>query len=93
MLGFSLQKLLVLAAILGAIWYAFKFIGRLDQRRKRALKTRRQSANGNGANVETAGSETAGGVARAEEMVPCPVCQVYVAAGGAGNCGREDCPY
>lgn len=88
MFGFSLYKLLVLAAILGAIWYAFKFIGRLDQRRKRALKTRRE-----GANVETAGGETAGGVARAEEMVQCPVCQVYVAAGGAGHCGREDCPY
>ncbi len=88
MFGFSLQKLLVLAAILGAVWYAFKFIGRLDQRRKRALKTRRQGGNG-----ETAGGETAGSVARAEEMVQCPVCQVYVAAGGAGNCGREDCPY
>ena len=88
MFGFSLYKLLVLAAILGAVWYGFKFIGRLDQRRKRALKTRREGANG-----ETAGGETAGGVARAEEMVQCPVCQAYVAARGAGNCGREDCPY
>ncbi len=89
MFGFSLYKLLVLAAILGAVWYAFKFIGRLDQRRKRALKTRREGANG-----ETAGGVAAsGGVARAEEMVECPVCKVYVAAGGAGNCGRGDCPY
>ncbi len=89
MFGFSLYKLLVLAAILGAVWYAFKFIGRLDQRRKRALKTRCEGANG-----ETAGGVAArGGATQAEDMVQCPVCQAYVAARGAGNCGREDCPY
>ncbi|MFQ5953922.1 MAG: hypothetical protein ACE5JZ_02540 [Kiloniellales bacterium] len=83
MFGFSLQKLLVLAVIVVAIWYAFKFISQLDRRRKRALKATRQGT----------GDAAAGGVPRAEEMVQCPVCQAYVAAQGAANCGREDCPY
>ena len=34
MFGFSIQKLLVLAAIIGAVWYGFKFLSRLDQARK-----------------------------------------------------------
>ena len=37
MLGFSLSKLMVLAAILGAVWYGFKLIGRLDEARKRKV--------------------------------------------------------
>jgi hypothetical protein len=37
MLGFSLSKLMVLAAILGAVWYGFKLIGRLDAARKRKV--------------------------------------------------------
>lgn len=39
MLGFSLSKLLVLATILGAVWYGFRLIGRLDQARKRTVDT------------------------------------------------------
>ncbi len=84
MFGFSLSKLLVLAAIVSAIWYAFKLIGRLDQRRKRELKARRGNSGGVGAaNVP----------GKPEEMVQCPVCDSYVTAQGVGPCGRDDCPY
>ena len=38
MFGISIQKLLVLAAIIGAVLYGFKFIGRLDKTRKDAAK-------------------------------------------------------
>jgi hypothetical protein len=38
MLGFSIQKLLVLAAVIGAVWYAFKFVGRLQQARDAEAK-------------------------------------------------------
>ena len=84
MFGFSLQKLLVLAAIVMAVWYAFKFIGRLDQRRKREIKARRDTAAGGGV------ADVPG---KPEEMVQCPVCESYVAAQGVGPCGRDDCPY
>ncbi len=79
MFGFSLSKLLVLAAIVMAVWYAFKFIARLDQRRKREIKARHDNP--------------AGVPEKPEEMVQCPVCQSYVAAQGVGPCGRDDCPY
>jgi len=35
---FSLQKILVLFAVLAAIWYGFKLVTRLDQARKQKLK-------------------------------------------------------
>ena len=84
MFGFSLTKLLVLAAIVSAIWYAFKLIGRLDQRRKREIKARRDNPGGGGV------ADVPG---KPEEMVQCPVCESYVAALGVGPCGRDDCPY
>lgn len=34
---FTLPKLLALAAIIGAVWYGFKFVGRLDEARKRKM--------------------------------------------------------
>jgi len=34
----SFQKLLVIIAILAAVWYGLKLIGRLDRERKQALK-------------------------------------------------------
>ena len=34
---FSLSKLLALAAIIAAVWFGFRFVGRLDEARKRKL--------------------------------------------------------
>ena len=94
MFGFSIQKLLVLIAILGAVWYGFKLIGRLDQARKaqtrvrdgkrpaaRSWWPRRGNGGGDGEQVE------------AQDMAPCPRCKAYVPARGARACERPDCPY
>jgi uncharacterized protein len=76
---FGFTKILVLGAIVIAVWYGFKFIGRLDQRRKRELADARRT--------KADAAEDVG------EMVKCRTCGVFVAARGAGNCGRGDCPY
>lgn len=65
MFGFSLPKLVVLAAIIAAVWYGFKFLGRLEARRKAELKA----------------AKTGGGDGKAQNMSQCPVCDTYVAAG------------
>ena len=41
MFGFSLGKLVVLAAIIAAVWYGFKFLHRLEARRAAQQKVRR----------------------------------------------------
>lgn len=83
MFGFGLGKLLVLAAIVAAVWYGFKFIGRLqevqrDQQRMGAKKPPRRKA---------------GKPEAVEDTVQCPVCEAYVVAKSSTACGRADCPY
>jgi len=85
MLGFSLSKLIVLAAVIAAVWYGFKFIGRLDAARKAqgsATTTRGRRAKPPRATTIDA-----------EDMVRCPTCGTFVAPTAAGGCERPDCPY
>jgi len=86
MLGFSIQKLLILAAIIAAVWYGFKYIGRLDESRKADAKLREAQKTSNDKKERRSVEET-------EDMVQCPVCSAYVSAQAPGNCGRADCPY
>ena len=86
----SLQKLLVLAAVIAAVWYGFKFVGRLQDARAaeqklRAGGTRRPKARWRRSEQPAA--------PEAEDMVECPVCQAYVPAHGASRCERAGCPY
>ena len=90
MFGFSLQKLLVLAAIVGAVWYGFKLVGRLQEARRLEAEAQARGRP-SAARRNTAGAK--GQTATTEEMVQCPVCKTYVAARSTDNCGRADCPY
>ena len=77
MLGFSLQKLLVLGLIVAAIWYGFKWVGQLDKARKERL---RQSGDG-------AASDGT------QDLVECALCGTYVTARiDRCPEGRADCP-
>ena len=80
MFGFSISKLIVLAAVIAAVWYGFKFIGRLDKARKHAAKLTRDAA----------GAEPA---AETEDMERCEACDAYVSTRNPASCGRADCPY
>ncbi len=88
MFGFSFYKLLVLVAVIAAVWYGFKFIGRLQDQRQADAKLR--ASAGRRSRVRGAEDPEA---SQAEDMVTCPVCQAYVTARSAENCGRPDCPY
>ncbi len=88
MFGFSLQKLMLLVAVIGAVWYGFKFISRLQEARELEAK----KTGGRRAKPKRSGP-TRASRGEAETMIECPVCKTYVAARGAGSCGRADCPY
>ena len=62
MFGFSFTKLIVLAAIVVAIWYGYKFVGRLDKRRKEQLASTRKRAS---AKIKNIG-----------DLVKCPKCLI-----------------
>ncbi|RDD60900.1 hypothetical protein [Ferruginivarius sediminum] len=91
MFGFSFGKLVVLVVVIAAVWYGFKYMSRLQyQREERARARDRIDRRQRG--DPTAGPAPAPGEG-AEDMVQCPTCKAYVAAKGARNCGRPDCPY
>ncbi len=90
MFGFSLQKLLVLGAVIALVWYGFKWLSRLQRVRDAqgggAPKKRRWPGTARRATEEPPHST-------AEDMIECPVCGTYVSARGSANCARADCPY
>ena len=86
MFGFSLQKLLVLGLIIAAIWYGFKWVGRLDRERKARLRA--------GKGGDGSGSGGGGNGGGSQDLVECALCGTYVTASIA-QCpeGRADCPH
>jgi len=84
MFGLSLGKLVLLAGLIAAVWYGFKYRARIEAIRRdvRAEVARRQRAAG--------APPPARGV---EDLVKCPECGAFVAAKGATNCGKPHCPW
>ncbi len=90
MFGFGLQKLIVLALIIGAVWYGFKFYSRLDGARGKVEKAARKAADR--VAPEPAAPEPAA-PSDAQDMERCETCGDFVTVGSATACGREACPY
>ena len=76
MFGFSLTKLLVLAALIAAVWYGFRWVQRLQQVQQSAERDK----VGRGADPSS------------EDLVACSQCGVFVPARGGRSCDRADCP-
>jgi hypothetical protein len=82
MLGFSLGKLLLIVIVVAIVWFAFRYVSRVEavrravraevERRRRAQKPR---------------------TLEAEDLVKCARCGTFVAARSAAACGRPDCPW
>jgi len=77
MLGFSIGKLIVLALIIGGVWYGFKFISRRNQ----GVGRKNESAKVRSSNNDV------------ENMEKCDNCATFVPVSVVQNCGREGCPY
>ena len=77
MFGLSFSEVLVIAILAAAVWYAVR-------RARRAAAAGKRSG---------AGSGPGGGSPGVEDMVKCPVCDLYVPASAPTACDRSDCPY
>ena len=87
----SFTKLLVLAAVIAAVWYGFKLVARLDKQRKEEGRLPRKAQPPKSAGA--AAREPVKAEGNSEDMEPCSVCGAYVAGHGAASCGRASCPY
>ncbi len=83
----SIQKLIVLAAIVAAVWYGFKFLGRLQEQRKAEAKLH----EGKGAKParKSAAPKDGGKGGEVEDLVQCPSCGAYIQAGSRCDCGHK----
>jgi len=77
MFGLSLFKLLFLAAVIGAVWYGFKYLTKPEG----SAAKRTMSRDGARREID------------AEDMAPCTVCGTYVTVARPAACARKDCPY
>ncbi len=89
MFGFSIQKLIFTVLVVVVVWYVFKMIGRLDERKKAQVNAR----GGSGKKPAEAPGARSGSGGDAEDMLACPRCGTYVSRANPSACGRSDCPY
>ena len=98
MFGFGLQKLLVLAMLIGAVWYGFKYFARYEESRKKVAKAARKAAQKaasmvSGQATDRSAEPELDAEPVAQDMERCETCGDFVAVGGVSACGREACPY
>lgn len=73
-------KFLLTVAIVAAIWFGFKYLGRhQEMKAKREAKALRGDSSPNKADVQ--------------DLVQCRACGTWQPGGSARHCGRKDCPY
>jgi len=77
----SLGKLLVLVAIISAIWFAFRLLGQIDRNRREAARRDKEQAR-----VDRTQSR------QVDDMVKCEVCGTFTAR-GSKSCGKAGCPF
>ena len=89
MFGLSFTKLLMLAILILIVWYGFKYAARIEavtQSRRAETPRRRQGGNGDGDTRPPSPRPV-------EDLVKCQRCDSFVAAQGAANCGKSQCPW
>jgi hypothetical protein len=93
MLGMSLGKLLVLAILILIVWYGFKYAARLEAVRQ-AVRAEAQRRRAGGNSTGSSSRRATGTPTRpVEDLVKCRQCSAFVAAHGAANCGKPQCPW
>lgn len=99
MLSFS--KLLLLAVVIGVVWFGWRWfnrvqaIGRERANRRDTASPRRRTSTAPGTTPGAAPNASTGPdtAMEVEDMEKCPECGAYVAPRSAVSCGRPACPY
>lgn len=94
MFGLSMSKILLIAAVIAAVWFTLKYVSRKvdDAVEDKPADKLRAGRGGGGAKGRDERARGGPEEARAvEDMVRCRVCGAYQAR-NAGPCERPDCP-
>ncbi|HEX3973952.1 MAG TPA: hypothetical protein VHX19_21635 [Stellaceae bacterium] len=97
MFGLSFNKLLLLAVLILIVWYGFKYAARIEavkqSLRAEALRRRQGQGDGRGGARVGGGGDMRTTARPVEDLVKCQRCGSFVAAAGAANCGKPQCPW
>jgi uncharacterized protein len=77
----SFSKILILIAIISAIWFAFRLLGQLDRQRRDVARKEKERTRSQGPAPR-----------QVDDMVKCDVCGTFIARGSAA-CGKAGCPF
>ncbi len=77
----SLGKILILVAIISAIWFGFRLLGQLDRQRRDVARKEKERARAHRATPR-----------QVDDMVKCEVCSTFIAR-GSKSCGKPGCPF
>jgi len=91
MFGFSISKVLLTAIAIAIVWYGWKWMNRVQARRRGELDEFGRPPISRGRWSRSRRRERDRRPAT-EDLVQCTVCGAYVPAGGGGACERSDCP-
>jgi uncharacterized protein len=83
MFGISFWKVVLLVAVVAAVWFGFRWFERA-QHEKQRIADRRATAGGGGMGAPRD--------VATHDLVACRVCGAFVAE-GARACARPSCPY
>ncbi len=81
MFGISFWKIVVLVAVVAAVWFGFRWLQRLEGERRR----REEGKSAPASRIGRAGRS------EIEELAACRVCGAFVSP-SSNACGRADCP-
>lgn len=88
----SLSKILLLALVIGVVWFGWRWINRVQAIGRARTAPRRTDGRRDAAGPSPRETRTSA-AAEAEDMEKCPECGAYVAPRSAVSCGRPACPY
>jgi hypothetical protein len=77
----SLSKILILVAIISAIWFGFRLLSQLDRQRRDVARKEKERARAQRPTPR-----------QVDDMVKCDVCGTFIARGSTG-CGKPGCPF
>ncbi|ALG70798.1 hypothetical protein VY88_05135 [Azospirillum thiophilum] len=90
----SLSKILLLALVIGVVWFGWRWVNRIQAIGRARSAPRRQDGRRDAAAGPAARDARPHPAAmEAEDMEKCPECGAYVAPRSAVSCGRPSCPY
>ena len=89
----SLSKILLLALVIGVVWFGWRWINRVQAIGRARTAPRRSDGRRDPAAGPSPREAKPHAAAEAEDMEKCPECGAYVAPRSAVSCGRPACPY